>query len=91
MQETKFQVSGKHKLPGYITYEHLRTEKIAGGGILMAIEKNLSPALVRDGGQNVEAITVDITVKKMQITCVSAYGPQEKDASDKKRKVLAIH
>ena len=84
LQETKFQVFGKHKLPGYIIYEHLRTEKTAGGGIFMAIERNLSPALVRDGGQNIEAITVDISVKKMQITCVTAYGPQEKEASEKK-------
>ena len=84
LQETKFQVLGKHNLPGYIAYEHLRSEKTAGGGIFLAIEKGLSPALVRDGGQNIEAITVDISVKKMQITCVTAYGPQEKEASEKK-------
>ena len=84
LQETKFQVFGKHKFPGYITYEHLRSEKTAGGGILLAIVKDLSPALVRDGGKNVEAITVDINVKKMQISCVTAYGPQEKDTSEKK-------
>ena len=27
LQETKFQAAGKHKLDGYITYEHLRKEK----------------------------------------------------------------
>ena len=86
LQETKFQFNGKHKLPGYITYEHLRTEKIAGGGLLLAIKKDLSPALVRDGGSDVEALTVDIFVKKMQVTCVTAYGPQEKDKSEKKDK-----
>ena len=62
----------------------MRSEKTAGGGILLAIVKDLSPALVRDGGHHVEAITVDINVKKMQITCVTAYGPQEKDTSEKK-------
>ena len=62
LQETKFQVVGKHNLDGYIAYKHLRTEKTAGGGIFMAILKNLQPALVRDGGDQVEALTVDITV-----------------------------
>ena len=62
----------------------LERKKTAGGGILLAIEINLSPALVRDGGQNAEAITVDINVKKMQIPCVTAYGPQEKEAAEKK-------
>ena len=86
LQETKFQVQGKQNLQGYITYEHLRSKKIAGGGILMAFQKDLSPALVRDGGSDVDALTVDISIKKMQITCVSAYGPQEKGFSEKKDK-----
>ena len=37
--------------------------------------QELSPALVREGGEDVEAVTVDINVKKMQIVCTSAYGP----------------
>ena len=60
LQETKFQIAGKHKLDGYISYEHLRTQKTAGGGLLLAVKTELNPALVRDGGENVEAITVDI-------------------------------
>ena len=47
--------------------------------------QELSPALVRNGGDCVEALTVDITVKKMQIACTTAYGPQEKDPLDKNR------
>ena len=50
----------------------------------MAIMQELSPAFVRDGGHYVEALTVDITVKQMQIACTTAYGPQEKDSKDKK-------
>ena len=84
LQETKFQIAGKHKLNGYISYEHLRTENIAGGGLLMAIKTELNPALVRDGGETVEAITVDICLKKMKIACTTAYGPQEKDTLVKK-------
>ena len=84
LQETKFQVAGKHNLDGYIAYEHIITEKTAGGGIFMAILKNLQPALVRDGGDGVEALTVDITVNKIKISCTTAYRPQEKDPKDKK-------
>ena len=83
LQETKFQVAGKHNLDGYVTYEHLRTEKTSGGGLLLAISKSLHPALVRDGGDQVEALTVDINVKKMKISCTTAYGPQERDKIDK--------
>ena len=64
LQETKFQVSGKHKLEGYIVYEHLRKQKTAGGGILLAVNKDLNPALASEGGDDVEALTVDICVKK---------------------------
>ena len=84
LQETKFQLSGKHNLDGYISYEHLRTEKTAGGGLYMAFKTDLNPALARDGGEEVEAITVDISIKKMQIVCTTAYGPQEKDPREKK-------
>ena len=31
LQETKFQLAGKHKLDGYIIYEHLRSEKNCRG------------------------------------------------------------
>ena len=72
LQETKFQVSGKHNIEGYTVYEHLGSEKTAGGGILMAVVKDLNPALVRDGGDEVEALTVDINVKHMQISCTTA-------------------
>ena len=52
----------------------------------MAIMQELSPALVRDGGEYVEALTVDNTVKKMKITCTTAYGPQEKESVEKQSK-----
>ena len=84
LQETKFQVAGKHHLDGYICYEHLRKEKANGGGIFLAIKTELSPALVRDGGEHVEGITVDICLRKMKISCTTAYGPQEKYIFSKK-------
>ena len=65
-------------------YEHLRTEKVLGGGILMAVLKDLNPVLVSDGGENIEALTVDINIKKMKIACSTAYGPQENNSFEKK-------
>ena len=56
----------------------------------MAVMKELNPSLVSDGGDNIEALTVDINVKKMQIACCTAYGPQEKDQQLKKDVFLAI-
>ena len=51
----------------------------------MAIKMELNPGLVIDGGETVEAITVDICVKKMKIACTTAFGPQEKDTFVKKK------
>ena len=42
-------------------------------------------ALKLDGGDTVEALTVDLNVNKMSISCTSAYGPQENASFDKKR------
>ena len=56
LQETKFQLTGKHNLDGYISYENLSNEKTAWGGISMAIAKDLNPAF---GVEKLEAITVD--------------------------------
>ena len=56
----------------------------------MAVKTELNPALARDGGEDVEAIAVDISIKKFQNVCTTAYGPQEKDLRDKKGYVLAV-
>ena len=85
MQETKCKVEGKLKLDGFLTYEHLRC-KGEGGGLAFIARKDLNPAFVRDGGEEVEAITVDIHVRKMTISCTTAYGPQESDNIEKKTK-----
>ena len=76
MQETKCTVKGKLMLDGFITYEHLRT-KGDWGGLALSARTELSPAFVRDGGEEVEALTVDIQVRQMTLSCTTAYGPQE--------------
>ena len=84
MQETKCKLEGRLKLDGFITYEHLRSDR-DGGGLALSVRKELSPALVRDGGETVEALTVNIHLKKMTISCTTAYGPQENADIEKKK------
>ena len=83
MQETKVSQEGSLKLDGFITYEHLRNDS-EGGGLALSARTELSPALVNDGGEEVEAITVDIHVKNMTISITNAYGPQEYEKIEKK-------
>ena len=83
MQETKCKVEGKLKLDGFLSYEHLRC-KGDGGGLALIARKDLNPAFIRDVGEEVEALTVDIHVDKMTISCTTAYGPQESDKLEKK-------
>ena len=76
MQETKCNQFGLINLDGYFTYEHLRSNR-EGGGVALSARKELKPAFISDGGDKAEALTVDIHVKNMIISVVSAYGPQE--------------
>ena len=85
MQETKVSQQGQLRFEGFITYEHTRTEK-DGGGVSISVLKDLNPAFVVDGGEAVEALTVNIHLKQITISCNTAYGPQESDPIDKKEK-----
>ena len=46
--------------------------KNKGGGVAISALKNLQPAFVSDGGENAEAVTIDIYVKNMAISVTSA-------------------
>ena len=47
-------------------------------------KKNLDPVFVSDGGDDAEAVTINILVKNMAISITSAYGPQESAKSETK-------
>ena len=83
MQETKYKQSGQMKFHGFHTYEHLRSTR-DGGGVALSVLKELNPSFVCDGGEDVEALTVDIHLKNMSISIVSAYGPLENALIQKK-------
>ena len=63
MQETKCSQVGQISLDGFYTYEHVRTNK-EGGGVALSAHKDLQPTFISDGGKGVEAIPVDIHLKR---------------------------
>ena len=79
IKETKFQDIGKLKLQNYIIYEFVRQNRDGGGGLALGCDKDLNPAWVREGDDQVEAISVEICLKNMKIRCCNAYGCQENE------------
>ena len=84
IQETKCINEGGLKLKGYTVFEHIRSSQNGGGGLAMGCSINLSPILTRIGGDEAEALSVDIKLQKVNILMCTAYGPQNNDLSDKK-------
>ena len=83
MQETKLSNPGQLQFDGFFTYEHNRKNR-DGGGVALSALKELNPAFVCDGGEDAEAVTVDIHLKSMAISVTSAYGPQNNAPDTKK-------
>ena len=79
IEETKYKDEGKIKLENYVIFELVRKSRNGGGGLALGCEKNLHPVWVREGNDEVEALSVVISVKEMKIRCCVAYGPQETD------------
>ena len=78
IQETKHKKIGTTKLPGYQTFEKVRTNK-GGGGLLTAVKEDLNPVLVSQGDEEIEIIVVEADLGKKKIRIVNGYGPQEDD------------
>ena len=53
----------------------------------MGCSTKLSPVLTRNGGDEAEALTVDLRLNKITILCCTAYGPQNNDLVEKKENV----
>ena len=84
IQETKCINEGGLKLKGFTVFEHIIISQNGGGGLAMGCATKLSPVLTRNGGDEAEALSVDIKLKKVNILLCTAYGPQNSDLSDKK-------
>ena len=85
VQESKYKEEGKLKLDNFEIFESVR-ESRDGGGLVLGCLRELEPVLVSKGDEEVEAMSVDISVKKMRIRCCVAYGCQENSLLEKKVK-----
>ena len=84
VEETKMKETGKLKFENYVVYEKVRKSRDGGGGIAIGCLKELYPAWVREGDEEIETLSVNIFVQNMKIRCCVAYGCQESELNDKK-------
>ena len=73
-----------------ITHMNILEKNGDGGGVALSAIKDLNPVYVCDGGENAEAVTIDIHLKTMAISVTSAYGPQNNAPDAKKSFVLEV-
>ena len=83
IEETKYKEIGRLKMENYFIYELVRKNR-EGGGLALGCDKALKPAWVREGDDEVEALSVDIFVTNMKIRCCVAYGCQESDTIERR-------
>ena len=62
-------------MEGFTIFDKVRMNK-KGGGVAVAAKTDLNPVLVSEAEGDIDAITVDICTKNINISCTSAYGPQ---------------
>ena len=59
---------------------------LCGGGLVVGALHDLKPVLVRQGDDDVECITIEVTAGITKFRCVNGYGPQLSDTKDRKDK-----
>ena len=87
IEETKYKDEGKLKIENYIIFELVRKSRDGGGGLALGCIKELNPVWVGDGGNDVEALSVVISVREMKIRCCVAFGCQESSKIENKIKL----
>ena len=90
VQEVKQQSVGNIKteyLKNFQLFELVREEeRVAGGGLMIGVDKELKSLQVRQGDDEVECLSVVVAVSGADIRAVCGYGPQRRDTA--KRKTL---
>ena len=59
---------------------------VAGGGLAIGALHDLNPILVRQGDDSVECLTIEVKAANISFMCVTGYGPQIHDTSDRKER-----
>ena len=57
-----------------------------GGGLAIGALHDLNPELLRQGDDDVECMTVEVSTGLTRLRCVVGYGPQSSDSSERKEK-----
>ena len=88
LQETK--LKGNETIPcevtsSYQVYYRNRQDS-QGGGVALGVEKDLRSTLIREGEHEIEAISVKIFLKELELRVITAYGPQENALKVQKEK-----
>ena len=84
IEETKMRTEGKIKTENssnYQIFERIRKKGRTGGGLALGVLHDLNPVWVGEGENEIESLSVEITVQTFRIRCVAAYGPQETRSS----------
>ena len=97
MQETKRRVTDKQiqtkNLVNYQVFEMKRGKTKEeggkgsnGGGLAIGVLHDINPVLVRQGDDEIECMTIEVTTGTTRLRCVTGYGPQESDCVSRKEK-----
>ena len=62
----------------------MNRQKSEGGGLAIGVVKHFQSTLIREGNDDVEAISIKVVAGKVSIRTVVAYGPQENSKKEKK-------
>ena len=73
VQETKMKDEGKIKIDDYTIFEKIRKKKENGGGIAIGCKEILKPVWVREGSDEVEALSIELFLKKFKIRFSTGY------------------
>ena len=88
LQETKLRANETilcESLNEFCVY-YLNRQHSQGGGVALGVRKEFQSALIKDGDDETEAISVKLFVKEFPVRIVAAYGPQENAVIEKKQK-----
>ena len=89
VQEVKEEISNlrsKYMKDNFHLFELVRKEqRMAGGGLLIGVDKELVALQVRQGDDEVECLSVVVSVGGAAIRAVCGYGPQRGDPEGRKQ------
>ena len=92
LQETKVKRPNQIKTESskkFNIYELIRKE-CKGGGLALGVNKDLQPAWVDQGDDEVEVLVVEVWLNEFPIRIINGYGPQNSDSIERKRKFWAF-